>query len=73
MKKITEEELIMYVYNDCSQALHKAIDKAIQEDIELKDKLETIRRSVAQLDKLQLKSPSQQSIKAILAYAKSNK
>ncbi|TAF55015.1 MAG: hypothetical protein EAZ62_02980 [Sphingobacteriia bacterium] len=63
----------MYVYNDCSQALHKAIDKAIQEDIELKDKLETIRRSVAQLDKLQLKSPSQQSIKAILAYAKSNK
>lgn len=70
MKQFKEEELIMYVYKDCTPALAAAIDKAVQQDIDLRDKVELIRRSVAQLDSLQLKSPSKKSIKAILAYAR---
>jgi hypothetical protein len=65
-----EEELIMYIYKDCTPALNAAIDKALREDLDLQDKVDQIRRAVAQLDSLQLKSPSRESIKAILAYAR---
>jgi hypothetical protein len=70
MKHFKEEELIMYVYKDCTPALNAAINKALKEDIELSDTVEQIRRTVTQLDKLRLQSPSKKSIKAILEYAK---
>jgi hypothetical protein len=70
MKNFKEEELIMYVYQDCTPELTKAIDKAILEDAELKKQVESLQRSKDQLDKLKLKSPSKKSIKAILDYAK---
>ena len=66
MKDFKEEELIMYVYQDCTPELTKAIDKAILEDAELKKQVESLQRSKDQLDKLKLKSPSKKSIKAIL-------
>jgi hypothetical protein len=69
MKKIKEEDLILYLYNDCSPGLRAAIDEALEEDIALKDRLQVLRRSIQQLDKLKLKSPSKQSIKAIMKYA----
>lgn len=72
MKNFKEEELIMYVYQDCTPELTKAIDKAIVEDAELKKQIETLQRSKDQLDKLKLKSPSKKSIKAILDYARKN-
>ena len=69
MKNFKEEELIMYIYKDCTPALTAAINQSIKEDAILKNKLEILQRSVNQLDKLQLKSPSKQTIKAILQYA----
>lgn len=72
MKNFKEEELIMYVYQDCTPELTKAIDKAILEDAEIKKQVETLQRSKDQLDKLKLKSPSKKSIKAILDYARKN-
>jgi hypothetical protein len=70
MKKIKEEDLIMYIYNDCTPELTTAINQAIKEDASLKNQLDVLQRSVDQLDKLQLQTPSKQSIKAILQYAK---
>lgn len=70
MKHFKEEELIMYVYQDCTPELTKAIDTAILEDAELKKQVALLQRSKDQLDKLKLKSPSKKSIKAILDYAK---
>jgi hypothetical protein len=70
MKKFKEEELIMYIYKDCTPALTAAINQAIKEDGDVKNRLEVLQRSVDQLDKLRLQSPSKQSIKAILQYAK---
>lgn len=70
MKKFKEEELIMYIYKDCTPALTAAINQAIKEDSDVKNRLEVLQRSVDQLDKLRLQSPSKQSIKAILQYAK---
>jgi hypothetical protein len=69
MKKFKEEDLILYLYKDCSPRLSIAIEEALSEDLELKDRLETLRRTIRQLDKLKLKTPSKQSIKAILRHA----
>jgi hypothetical protein len=70
MKKFKEEDLILYLYKECSPKLSTAIEQALEEeDLELKDQLQLLRRSIRQLDKLKLKSPSKQSIKAILKYA----
>ncbi|HPH36220.1 MAG TPA: hypothetical protein PL108_01080 [Sediminibacterium sp.] len=70
MKHFKEEELIMYVYQDCTPELTKAIDTAILEDAELKKQVALLQRSKDQLDKMKLKSPSKKSIKAILDYAR---
>ena len=69
MKNFKEEDLIMYVYNDCTPALTAAINKAIEENTALDDRIETLKRSVQQLDQLKLKAPSKKSISAILKYA----
>jgi hypothetical protein len=70
MKKFKEEDLILYLYKECSPKLSTAIEQALEEeDLELKNQLQLLRRSIRQLDKLKLKSPSKQSIKAILKYA----
>ena len=70
MKKFKEEDLILYLYKDCSPKLSAAIEAALEEeDIELKNRLQVLRRSIRQLDKLKLKSPSKQSVKAIVKYA----
>ncbi|MEO7530153.1 MAG: hypothetical protein ABIS69_02040 [Sediminibacterium sp.] len=70
MKKFKEEDLILYLYQDCSSKLSEAIEEALAEDdLELKNRLQVLSRSIRQLDKLKLKSPSKQSIKAIMKYA----
>ncbi len=70
MKKFTEEELILYLYKDCTPRQQAAIEAAAAEDLELKDRLHVLKRSIKQLDKLKLSSPSKQSLKAILKHAR---
>lgn len=69
MKNFKEEDLILYLYKDCSLKMAQAIEEAMEEDVELKDHLAVLRRTIRQLDKLRLKSPSKESIKAILKHA----
>ena len=69
MKKIKEEDLILYIYNECPPRLRAAIDRSLEEDIELQDQLKTLKRTVKQLDKLSLRSPSKKSIQSILKQA----
>ncbi len=69
MNHFKEEELIMYLYNDCPSALTAAINKAIQDDADLKNRLETLKRSMEQMDKVKLTAPSEETIKAIMEYA----
>jgi hypothetical protein len=70
MKKFREEDLILYLYKDCSPALQTAIEQALTEDLALQDQLKILKRTLKQLDKLKLVSPSKPSIKAIMQYAK---
>ncbi|MDP1810986.1 MAG: hypothetical protein Q8K66_06225 [Sediminibacterium sp.] len=69
MKKFKEEDLILYLYKDCSPRLRAAIEEALELDFELKDRLRVLSRTIRQLNKLKLTSPSKQSIKAILKHA----
>ena len=70
MKKFKEEDLILYLYKDCPPKLACAIEEALAEDdLALKSRLNILRRTIKQLDKLRLKSPSKQSIKTILKVA----
>jgi hypothetical protein len=69
MKKIKEEDLILYLYNECSPRIKAAIEQALEEDISIRDQLETLRRTIRQLDKLKLHSPSRQSFKTIIKHA----
>ena len=70
MKKFKEEDLILYIYKECPPSLQTAIEQAIQEDIELKDRVTILQRSIRQLDKLKLASPSKASIRAIIQHAR---
>lgn len=69
MKKFKEEDLILYLYKDCSPKLSAEIEEAIELDLDLANRLQVLRRTIQQLDKLKLKSPSKHSIKAILKHA----
>ncbi len=69
MKKIKEEDLILYLYKDCSPKMSATIEAALEEDLELYDRLQVLRRTIRQLDKLKLKSPSKLSVKTILQHA----
>jgi predicted XRE-type DNA-binding protein len=70
MKKFTEEDLILYLYKECSPAIKKNVEEALEEgDIELTERLNILKRTIRQLDKLKLESPSKLSLKTILQYA----
>lgn len=70
MKKFKEEDLILYLYKECPPKISAAIDAALaEEDLELKNRLQVLQRTIKQLDKLKLRSPSKNSIQTILRYA----
>ncbi len=74
MKKFREEDLILYLYKECSPTMEAAIEQALEaHNIELKERLQVLRRSIKQLNRLKLKSPSKLSVKAVLKYAKEAK
>lgn len=61
----------MYLYKECSPAIQKAVEKALEEgDIELTEKISILKRSIRQLDRLKLKSPSYLSVKTIMQHAR---
>ena len=71
MEKFKEEDLILYLYKECSPAIEKAVEQALEEgDIELTEKLAVIERSIRQLDQLKMKSPSKLSVKTIMDHAR---
>jgi hypothetical protein len=71
MKKIKEEDLILYLYKECSPAIQKVVEEALEEgDIELTERLSILKRSIQQLDKLKLQSPSRLSVRTVMQHAR---
>jgi hypothetical protein len=73
MKKIKEEALMSYLYNEASPAVVAAIEKAMEEDPSIKEQLELLQFSIKHLERLKLESPSTESVQAILKYAAAQK
>ena len=73
MKKIKEEDLMSYLYNEASPAVVAAIEKAMVEDPSIKEQLELLQFSMKHLERLKLESPSHESVQAILKYAAAHK
>ncbi|MFP5039555.1 hypothetical protein [Parasediminibacterium sp. JCM 36343] len=69
MQNFSQEQLIQYLYGECSPILKLAIDTAKKEDIELQQEIKTLKRAMKQINNLKLQSPSQSTIDSILQYA----
>ncbi len=70
MSIFTPEELIQYLYGEVSQEQAMEIEKALQNDWSLQQKLAVLKESRQFLDGISLHQPRKQAISAILDYAK---
>lgn len=69
MPNYTTEELIQYVYHETRKEKSEAIEKALQADWKLKEKLDALQESMEQLDNV-ITSPREQTVLSILNYAR---
>ena len=68
MHNFTQEDLLLYLYNETSPAQTAVIKAALETDWSLREKFEELTSAQKQLQTLQL-SPSRQTINNILNYA----
>lgn len=71
MQQYTTEDLIQFLYKETTEEETKAIEKAIQADWTLKEKLEALKETTQALDSI-ISSPRPQSVMTILNYAKAS-
>ena len=65
----TPEDLVRYLYKETSPEMSAAIEAALQEDWTLREKLEVLKTSAQNLDKI-VESPRTEVILNILQYAR---
>ncbi len=68
MQSFTSEDLLLYIYGETSAQESSAIEAALQLDWNLKEKMELLKASIAELDQFTA-TPSSKSINNILEYA----
>ena len=68
MHNFTQEDLLLYLYNETSPVQTAAIKAALETDWSLREKFEELTSAQKQLQTLQM-SPSHQTIDNILNYA----
>lgn len=67
MKEITDEDLVLYIYNEAPPVLKALIEKELMRPKgEVKKRFLTIKETLEQLNQLKLPSPSLSSIEKIL-------
>ena len=69
MHNFTQEDLLLYLYNETSQKQTVEIKAALETDWSLREKFEELKLAQKNLETLQM-SPSQQTIDNILKYDK---
>ena len=65
----TPEDLLRYLYNETSTEMNASIEAALTEDWTLREKLEVLKASARNLDRM-IESPRQEVILNILQYAR---
>lgn len=66
MKEITDEDLILYIYQEAPPFLKALIDKELSISKDLTDRLNRLKQVHAELDRMKLTSPSPSVIKKII-------
>ena len=69
MTLFTPEDLLLYLYKESSPELTNAIETALNEDWTLREKMQVLRTSVNELDKITL-APRTEVVLKVLEYAK---
>jgi len=76
MQKFTQEQLMLYVYQQASPILKLAIDSVIKEDAMLAQEIKSLKQTRKELERAQKEatvSPSKESVNKIIQYAKKGK
>lgn len=69
MQNFTTEDLLQYLYKETSTEKTAAIGVALLSDWSLREKLEMLKVSQAELNTIKLLSPGQRTLDNILSYA----
>ena len=69
MTNFTPEDLLLYLYKETSAEQTKTIEKALETDWTLREKLEVLKASMQRLDKIKV-SPRTEVVLNVLNYAK---
>ena len=69
MTLFTPEDLLLYLYKESSPELSAAIEAALKEDWMLREKLEVLRSSSDELDKVTI-APRMEVIMRVMDYAR---
>jgi len=72
MKEITDEDLILYIYQEAPPFLNALIDKELANKSALAERLRQLKAVHAELDRLKLTSPSPTVIQKIIRKASGN-
>lgn len=69
MTNFTPEDLLLYLYNETSAKKTTAIEKALQNDWTLREKLNVLKASMERLDKI-TKSPRTEVVLNVMNHAR---
>lgn len=69
MNRFTQEDLLLYMYNETSAEKTAQIKAAIATDWNLREEYQALAASVNMLSAVALEAPRQSSVEAILRYA----
>ena len=69
MTNSTLEHLVLYMYNESNPSMKALIEKELEDNWTLREKLNVLKEAFDRLNKMKLQSPRRQSVDAILAYA----
>ena len=68
MVSFTPDDLLLYLYNETKPAQTAAIERALQNDWSLREKLQVLSISMERLDSI-LQSPRTEAVLSIMRYA----
>ena len=69
MPSFTPEDLLLYLYNETSPDMKKAVEEALKNDWTLREKLNVLKTSMQRLNKI-TESPRTEVVLNILNYAR---
>ena len=69
MTNFTPEDLLLYLYNETSPEMNRAVEEALKNDWTLREKLNVLKTSMQRLNKI-TESPRTEVVLNILNYAR---